>query len=285
MKKNNSRTKAIVRGAGEMASGVIYRLFNEGYDVIALEQPNPCCVRRAVCFAGAVYDQEITIGGIKARLIRGINDIEKTLDERIVPILIDSKAEVLNYIECDILIDGRMLKIGNDISIGMSGLVIGLGPGFTPRANCHLAVETNRGETLGAVYDDRSPRADTGVPASVNGFTTERVLRAPVDGILNNRYEIGEIVKKDDIIADINGIPVKSEINGILRGICRNGINVAENQKIGDIDPRGDRELCFHISDKAKAIAGGVLRGIRTYEKSRAEVRKSIKAYQGRLSL
>lgn len=273
MKMHDSKSTLIVRGAGEMASGVIHKLFNEGYNVIALEQPEPCCVRRAVCFAEAVYDGEITIEGIEARLITGINDIEKALDKGIIPILVDPEANILKYLERDILIDGRMLKTGGDNSTDMAGLVIGLGPGFVPGVNCHFAVETNRGESLGAVYSDRSPRADTGVPAPVNGYTTERVLRSPANGILKSKYKIGDTIKRDDVASEIDGIPVKAQITGILRGICRNGIEVIKNQKVGDIDPRGNRELCYKISDKAVAISEGVLRAIKLFEKEKAEVR------------
>jgi xanthine dehydrogenase accessory factor len=270
MNARDTKLTVVVRGAGELASGVIHGVFQEGYDVIALEQHSPCCVRRYVCFAEAVYDGQVVVESVKAALIEEIGDAYRLLRERVVPVLVDPGADILNYLNCDILIDGRMLKTGDGISLGLAGLVIGLGPGFIPGTNCHIAVETSRGPDLGAVLTDRLPRRDTGVPSPVDGYTTERVLRAPVDGVIAGRFEIGDFVRKNDIAAEVSGTPVKCEIDGVLRGICRMGLAVIKNQKIGDIDPRGKRELCYKISDKARAIARGVLEGIKLYENAGA---------------
>jgi len=222
-----------------------------------------------VCFGEAVYTGEIKIEGIQGKLAYNPDDADMLLNDCKIPVLVDPEAKFLKYSEPDILIDGRMLKKDIDASKDMADLVIGLGPGFYPGNNCHLAIETNRGPNLGKVLSGGSPQEDTAIPAPVNGFTSERVLRSPVDGVMTAKYEIGDFVRKDDIIAEINVIPVKSEINGILRGICRNGLNVLKNQKIGDIDPRGKRELCYKISDKAHAIADGTIKAIELYSKTR----------------
>jgi len=264
--------RVIVRGAGEMASGVIYRLFNSGYGVIAVEIGQPSCVRRAVCFAEAVYEGETTVQDVKGRLARDIGEALEMLEKNIVPVLVDPDMSILKYINCNILVDGRMLKSDIDISKDMADLVIGLGPGFVPGINCHMAIETNRGENLGRVLTDVSPQEDTGIPSSVEGFTTERVLRAPKEGIIAAKFEIGDFVKKDDILAEIDEVSVRAEIGGVLRGICRTGLRVVKDQKIGDIDPRGRREQCFRISDKAGMIAGGVMRAVEMYEQSRVRV-------------
>jgi len=272
MESIDNDLRVIVRGAGEMASGVIYRLVNSGYGVIALEIARPGCVRRAVCFAEAVYEGEIIVQGVKGRLARDIGEALEMSEKNIVPVLVDPDMLILKYIKCDILVDGRMLKSDIDISRDMADLVIGLGPGFEPGVNCHMAIETNRGENLGRVLTNDSPQGDTGIPSSVEGFTTERVLRAPSEGILAGRFEIGDFVKKDDVIAEIDELAVRSEIAGVLRGICRTGLRVVKDQKIGDIDPRGRRELCFRISDKAGMIAGGVMKAVEIYEQSRVRV-------------
>jgi xanthine dehydrogenase accessory factor len=272
MNRLNREFKVVVRGAGEMASGVIHRLYNNGFNVIALEIPEPSCVRRLVCFAEAVYEDEITIGSVKGQSVRNINEAEELLGKNIVPILVDPEAHILNYMKCKILIDGRMLKSGMDISREMAELVIGLGPGFVPGINCHMAIETNRGNNLGRVLTDSSPEEDTGIPAPIDGVTTERVFRAPASGMMTGKYEIGDFVNKDDIIAEIGNTPVKSEISGVLRGICRSGLRVVKDQKIGDIDPRGRRELCYRISEKAVMIANGVMQAIENYEKLKVNV-------------
>jgi xanthine dehydrogenase accessory factor len=51
-------------------------------------------------------------------------------------------------------------------------------------------------------------------------------------------------------------------ISGVIRGLLREGVSAKKGMKVGDIDPRGKRELCFSISEKARAIGGGVLEAI-----------------------
>ena len=269
MRSDRRKEEVMVRGAGELASGIIYKLFNEGYNVIALERPNPYCVRRYVCFGEAVYSGEIEIEGVHGKLTFNLGEAKRLQDIGKVPILVDPEVEFLKYSMPDILIDGRMLKKNIDVSKDMAELVIGLGPGFHPGINCHFAIETNRGPNLGKVLSVKSPQEDTAIPAPVNGFTTERVLRSRIDGVITCRYEIGDFVKKNDILAEIDGIPVRSEIDGVLRGICRDGLIVEKGQKIGDIDPRGKKELCYKISDKAQAIADGVIKALEQYSKSK----------------
>ncbi len=265
MRDVRRKERVVVRGAGELASGVIYRLIKEGYSPIALERPNPCCVRRHVCFAEAVHIGEIEIEGVKGRLAADPDEALMLAESGIVPILVDPEAKLLKNLRPDILIDGRMLKKDIDVSKDMAGLVIGLGPGFYPGDNCHLAIETNRGPDLGRVLSAASPQEDTAIPAEVNGFTTERVLRSPVDGIIRTKYEIGNLIREKDIVAEISGVKVRSGIDGVLRGICRDGLTVEKGQKIGDIDPRGKKELCYKISDKARAVADGVVRALEQY--------------------
>ncbi|UCC79973.1 MAG: EF2563 family selenium-dependent molybdenum hydroxylase system protein [Candidatus Zixiibacteriota bacterium] len=269
MKRSDRKEQVIVRGAGELASGIIFRLFKKRYSVIALERPEPCCVRRYVCFAEAVYTGEIEIEGVKGRSAADPDEALMLAESGIVSILVDPEVRLLENLKTDILIDGRMLKKDIDVSKDMAGLVIGLGPGFYPGDNCHLAIETNRGPNLGRVLSTEAPREDTAIPAPVNGFTTERVLRSPVDGVISPKYEIGDLIRENDVVAEIGGMAIRSEMDGVLRGICRDGLKVEKGQKIGDIDPRGDKELCYKISDKARAVADGVVRALEQYKVSK----------------
>jgi xanthine dehydrogenase accessory factor len=180
----------------------------------------------------------------------------------IVPILIDPKATSLKKFKPFILIDARLLKRNIDTSINMAPIVIGLGPGFTVGENCHAAVETKRGENIGQVIYKGSPQTDTGRPAPVKGITLDRVLRSPASGIFKSSTSIGDSVNAGDVIADVDGVSVASSVDGVVRGLARNGLKVSQGQKIGDIDPRGIRENCFNISKKALAIAEGVLKAI-----------------------
>lgn len=252
----------VVRGAGETASGVIRRLSLAGFEVIALEQEQPDCIRRTVCFAEAVYEKEFSVDGVTAELTR-INDNASTIRaDGNVAILVDAEASLLPVLDPSIVIDGRMLKQDINSTLEMAPIVIGLGPGFVAGINCHAAIETNRGFDLGRAIYNGTPQTYTGVPAPVEGISKNRLLCSPADGKLRAYLKIGDKVEAGEKIAEVSGLPVESRIGGVLRGLARDGLMVKQSQKIGDIDPRGIREYCFRISDKANAIAGGVLEAI-----------------------
>jgi xanthine dehydrogenase accessory factor len=155
-----------------------------------------------------------------------------------------------------------MAKRNTGTAITDAPVVIALGPGFTAGLDCHGVVETNRGHSLGRLIIRGSAAANTGIPGSIGGYTLERLLRAPADGIFECRAEIGDMVKKGDIVAAVAGIPIRPEIDGILRGLLPPGIPVFKGMKAGDVDPRCEQSHCFTVSDKALAVAGGVLEGI-----------------------
>jgi xanthine dehydrogenase accessory factor len=68
-------------------------------------------------------------------------------------------------------------------------------------------------------------------------------------------------VRKGDVILYVDETPVEARIDGVLRGLIR-PIAVPDNEKVGDVDPRGDESYCCTISEKARAIGGGVLEAI-----------------------
>lgn len=245
-----------------MASGVISVLFHADYEVIALEQPAPWCVRRAVCFAEAVYDGLHTVGDITAVRMDSIDLVYEARRPSIIPVLIDPDARSLRHLQTSIVVDGRMLKAVNDCSRDLARVVIGLGPGFTAGDNCHAAIETNRGHDLGWVYYTEGPLAYTGTPAAVNGYTTERVVRAPADGVFNTGRGIGEFVAAGEKIGQVDDIALHSPLAGVIRGLLRDGLHVRRGRKLGDIDPRGETQRCFRISNKATTIGRGVLNAI-----------------------
>lgn len=262
MKKRIEETTVVVRGAGELASGVIRRLALAGFRVVALEREKPECVRRAVCFAEAVYEGEFEVEGVTAKLLNSPEEVSATIKSGMVPLLVDPEGKYLKIGKPDFLIDARMVKRDQSASLNPGSIAIGLGPGFEAGRNCHAAVETNRGIDLGRVIYKGSPQVDTGIPAAVEGKTTERVVRAPAEGIFRSSNSIGDQVNKGDKVGEVAGQPVKCAIGGVLRGLIRDGTTVGLNQKIGDIDPRGIRDYCFKISDKANAVAGGVMEAV-----------------------
>ncbi len=248
-----------------MASGVIYRLIKSGYSVIAIEKSQPSCVRRLVCFANAYYENEFSIGDVKSIKVDSVKEAWELSHKNIVPLLIDPDLKSMDNLKPDVLIDARMFKQKTDASIDLAKKVIGLGPGFTAGRDCHAVIETNRGKNLGEVIFDGAALEYTSIPTKVKGYTTERVLRSPADGIFRPNRKITDLINSRDIIGYVNDSKVLSQIGGIVRGLIYNNSQVLINQKIGDIDPRGDRKLCYEISDKASAVGYGVLKSLRHF--------------------
>jgi xanthine dehydrogenase accessory factor len=261
--ESNVREKIIVvRGAGEMASGVINKLYKSGYNAIALEQSQPVCVRRLVCFANAIYEKQFEVEGVKSCFVNDIEEAIKTVEKKIIPVLVDTNFESIEFLNPFAVIDGRMLKKDINIAVTPSPIFIGLGPGFTVGKNCHAIVETNRGENMGKVILKGEAQKHTGIPAEVKNYTYERILRSPTDGKFITHNSIGDLVKANDVVGSVNNIEVIAQIDGVIRGLIHKSVVAKTGQKIGDIDPRGDKEICFKISDKANAIGDGVLEAL-----------------------
>ena len=253
----------LIRGAGEMASGVIHRLHRSHFKVCLIEIPEPLAVRREVAFSEAIYDGLKEVEEVRAKLISKPEEIELTWKNENIPILVDSDAKkTRNFLKPDILVDAIMAKKNLGTQINDAPLVIGLGPGFTAGKDVHLVVETNRGHNLGRVISKGAAEADTGIPGEIGGYTIERLLRTMKKGVFHPQKSIGERVNKGAVVAVVDDFPVIAKISGVVRGLLRDGVEVKKGLKVGDIDPRGKRELCFTISDKARAIGGGVLEGI-----------------------
>ena len=257
-----SSLKVLVRGGGDLASGVAWRLHQSGFKVVITEVPQPLAVRRKVAFCEAVYDGQSVVEGVKAILVKGPGEVDKIWDHRFIPVLIDPGAECLHLIKPEVVVDAILAKKNLGTSAKDAPLVIALGPGFEAGKDSHFVVETNRGHNLGRLLTSGSAQPDTGVPGPVQGITSDRVLRAPASGPWRNVMDIGDMVRKGDLIGTVQDKAVYAKIDGVLRGLIRPGITVSEGLKMGDIDPRGERDFCFTISEKAFAIAGGVLEGI-----------------------
>ena len=257
-----SDIKVLIRGGGDIASGVAWRLHQCGFRVFITEIDQPMAVRRKVSFCEAVYDGLAQVEGIEAMLVKQAEDISNAWDGKKIPLLVDSNCESRHSIKPDVLVDAILAKKNIGTSLNDAPLVIALGPGFEAGRTAHFVVETNRGHNLGRLLTTGSAEPNTGVPGPVRGITADRVLRAPADGLWQNKRDIGDLVKKGDLIGSVAGMPVDALIDGVIRGMIRPRINVGTGLKIGDIDPRGKKEFCHTISEKALAIGGGVLEGI-----------------------
>lgn len=252
----------VVRGAGDLATGIIHRLYRSGFNIIALEIEKPMAVRRTVSFCEAVYEKEIEVEGVVAKLAKDIDDAYDIIGERKIPILIDPKGESIEKIKPFAVVDAIIAKKNLGTNKNMADITIAVGPGFVAGEDVDIVIESNRGHYLGKIIEEGTAIPNTGSPGEIMGITNDRVLRATKDGYIKNYFNIGESVKKGEIICSIEGENVFAKISGMLRGMIREGIYVTEGLKIGDIDPRDIKDHAYTISEKARAIGGGVLEGI-----------------------
>ena len=260
----------VIKGGGDLATGVVHRLHRAGMSVVVTELAQPTVIRRAVALASAVYacvepcrnKRQVEVEGLAARLVESDQEIRAMLAVGLVPVVIDPRAEVITRLHPTVVVDAIMAKRNTGTRITDAPIVIGLGPGFTAGLDVHAVIETNRGHHLGRVILSGSAEPHTGIPGTTAGFTAERVLRAPCEGALTGKRRIGDAVEAGEAVASVAGQPVVANISGVLRGLLADGLPVKAGMKVGDVDPRGVREHCFTISDKARAIGGGVLEAI-----------------------
>jgi xanthine dehydrogenase accessory factor len=257
-----SNVKVLIKSGGDIASGIAWRLHHCGFRVFITEIDQPMAVRRKVSFCEAVYDGLAAVEGVKALLIHKAHEVPDVWTQGKIPVFVDPDCAVRQVIKPDVIIDAILAKKNLGTSITDAPLVIALGPGFRAGKDARFIVETNRGHNLGRLLTEGSAEPNTGVPGPVQGITTDRVLRAPAEGVWQNNYDIGDLVKKGDLIGSVAGMPVKALIGGVIRGMIHSGIRVKKGLKIGDIDRRGKKEFCYTISEKALAVGGGVLEGI-----------------------
>ena len=252
-----------VKGAGEMASAVAWRLFMSNFKrIIMLETEFPLAVRRGVSFCEAVHEGEKEIENVWAARVQHQDEIERCWERNRIAVVVDPHWRTLNTIPPAVSVDAVLAKKNLGTHIKDATLVIGLGPGFCAGKDVHLVIETNRGHDLGRIITAGEAAPNTGIPGPIAGYTEERVLRSPAAGQLLSDRKISEYVKKNDIIGSVAGIEVRSRLDGVLRGLIRPNSQVTRGLKIGDIDPRGEHRYCFTISDKARAIGGSVLEAI-----------------------
>jgi xanthine dehydrogenase accessory factor len=252
----------LIKGGGEIASGVAHRLSRCHFRVCMTEIPKPQAVRREVSFCEAVYEGEKTVEGITAKRVNSYDEVIEVWNSDRMPLIIDATATIKEILKPDVMVDAIMAKKNLGTKITDAPLVIALGPGFYAGKDAHLVVETQRGHNLGKIIEEGEAEKDTGIPGLIAGFSAERVLRAPGNGILSNVMEIGASVEAGDMVASVNDFPITTKVKGIIRGLLRDGAEVWKGMKIGDVDPRGIKKYCYTISDKASAIGGGVLEGI-----------------------
>ena len=252
----------IIRGSGDIATGIALRLHRAGYRLILTDLPQPTSIRRTVCFSEAIWHGRCTVENVEAVLAHSPAEALALTEQGQVAVLADPESQCVRELRPAGVVDAILAKRNLGTAITDAPVVVAAGPGFTAGVDCHAAVETMRGHTLGRALYTGSPLPNTGIPGLIGGRSGERVLRAPADGIFEPRMEIGQLVQEGEIAATVNGKPMRCTLTGCLRGLLQGGLQVHEGMKCGDIDPRGQQANCFTASDKATAIGGGVLEAL-----------------------
>ena len=259
----------LIKGAGDLATGTAVRLARAGFRVVMTDLAQPTAVRRTVAFSQCLYDGSATVEGLAARRAEGPAEAEAILAAGAIPVLADPAADILRELPFDALVDAILAKRNLGTRITDAPIVLALGPGFTAGADCHGVIETKRGHDLGRLILTGSAAPNTGAPGNVGGYTVERLIRAPADGAFEPLAAIGDRVEAGAPVARVAGETVRAQISGVVRGMLPAGLAVTRGMKAGDIDPRCEVRHCFTVSDKARAIGGGVLEGLLYFGRER----------------
>ena len=253
---------ALIRGAGDLASGIALRLWHSGFDVVMTELEHPTTIRRTVSFSEAVVKGRTEVEDVSAQLAENVTHAKELMKRNILPVFVDPDCRCREALRPDILVDAILAKRNLGTKITDAPIVIGVGPGFEAGVDCHAVVETMRGHTLGRAIYHGGALPNTNIPGRIGGFTGERVLRAPDDGIFKGTRQIGDTVAAGDIAGYVGDKPMICTIGGVLRGLLADGSITHKGMKAGDVDPRGQKAYCYTVSDKALSVGGGVLEAI-----------------------
>jgi len=263
MARKLSELIVLIKGGGEVASGIAHRLHRSHFQVCLTEIANPLAVSRGTTFSEAVFDGVKTIEGVTAELVSvSPEEIYRVWRQGNIPIVVDPETSIKEKIQPDILVDAIMTKRNTGTKITDAPLVIGAGPGFYAGRDVHIVVETNNSNNLGKLILSGEAEKDTGIPVAIGGLTRERVIWAPRAGIFTTDKEIGDSVVARQIVGRVGDMPIEAPIGGILRGLMRHGVRIPKNAKLIEVDPINDRSVCFAIRDRMRAIGGGVLEAI-----------------------
>ena len=253
---------AVIKGAGDIASGIALRLKHAGIDIVMTDLERPTAIRRTVCFSQAVVKGSAQVEDVTARKADTAGEALEIVKAGDIVVMADERADCIRTLKPDFVIDAILAKRNLGTSMDDAPVVVGVGPGFTAGKDCHAVVETQRGHYLGRVILEGSAAENTGVPGNIGGYTVERIIRAVKDGIFRPVCSIGDLVEAGQVVGYVDDEPVKCLIGGVLRGILPENTPVHKGMKSGDVDPRCKVEHCFTVSDKALAVGGGVLEAV-----------------------
>lgn len=254
--------RILIRGAGDLATGIAWRLWQAQFDIIMTDLPQPTCIRRTVAFSTALEQGQMQVEGVTAVACGDMTEVERALQKRQVAVLPDPQLQYLGVLKPQVLVDAILAKRNLGTTMEQAPLVIGVGPGFCAGQDCHYVIETKRGHHLGRVIESGPAAPNSGVPGNIAGYTSERILRAPCSGMFQPLRAIGDLVEQGETVATVDGQPVIAGVAGMVRGMLHEDLTVTPGFKCGDVDPRGTAAEFHTISDKARAVGGGVLEAI-----------------------
>lgn len=258
----NGMGKVVIKGSGDLASGIALRLHRAGFQILMTEIAVPTTVRRTVAFSPAVYQGSMQVEDVIGVRCDSVKEAKNIIAQGKIAVMVDERADCIREFQPDVVVDAILAKRNLGTCMTDAPFVVGVGPGFTAGEDCHCVVETKRGHYLGRCIWSGSAIPNTGIPGLIGGYGLERLIKAPVDGIFKGCVEIGTVVKAGDIVAYVGETPVKVQIDGVVRGLLQDGVEVNAGMKSGDVDPRCEVAHCFTVSDKASSIGGGVLEAI-----------------------
>ncbi len=252
-------TEILIKGGGDLGSGIAWKLYRAGLKVAVMDLPSPMAIRRRVSFSTAINEDSVDVDGVKGKHIRRGPDFKQNF----LPVFDTSQNKIINNFQPDVLVDSTLKALDNRTTFKNDApFTIGVGPGFTAPDDIDCVIESNRGHYVGRVIWNGKAQKYTGVPGNIEGYTSQRLLRAPDSGKFKSLKNIGDRVAKDELIGWVNRMELRAGVNGIIRGLIAEGTHVKKNHKIGDIDPRGIKENVYTVSDKSRNIGGGVLEAI-----------------------
>lgn len=250
----------VVRGGGDLATGVIQKFHRAGFHVAVLEIPVPLAIRRSVALGTAVSEGRHAVEDLTAVRVDSPEACRQAWADGLIPVLVDPEAASLQSLRPAALVDAILAKRNLGTHRGMAPITLALGPGFSAPEDVDGVIETMRGHDLGRLITHGSALPNTGIPGEVGGQSARRVVHAPAGGLLRHIRAIGDPVAEGEVLFTLDNIPVPSPLTGILRGLLADGLTVPKGLKCADVDPRSSDHVNWRtISDKARCLGGAAL--------------------------
>lgn len=242
------RPLAIVLGLNEIASAIAVRLYNEGYAVVMAHDPGCPVIRRGMSFADALYEGKATLGGVTAL------SVDSTLAARFqvraqacISVTRLDLSELLLLGNIQVLIDARLQVAAVTPQLRkLARLTIGVGCGFTPGEDCDATVTVDQER-----HSDGSARRML-------------LVRSPVNGRWHTPLDVGVRIYKGFPLGYLGSSIIKSPVDGVLRGIARDDIDVPAGAELIEIWTGTGARRWWGLDAHGSSIAGRVLRALQS---------------------